>query len=272
MNAVDARMVPLNVRRGFSPGARYDLNLAVLTHCAERNMNRISCMKRWGVLNVGGRRVHITLIVNPGDFGHAEEIAAGWREVGEVSVLEMPCAEPIPKINGYYLWLLGADFTARWHGRVDDDSVTDVAAMLGYLDGEFGVEPVHVAGGPVSRHENEPLFVPFLLEHGIFIDDTRTEYESSFTSEMGMRVIFSHGRGRWLIEESGRRFSRPGDRALAFAAHVSGVRVVENAHSIYWFELVRLPVFGGDVYHMHYVPWHDGEVTRRLGECYPDFF
>lgn len=270
MSVANDRMTPMCVWAGFSPGALYDLNVAILTHCAADNMHRISCMKKWGVLNAGKYKVHITLIVNPGDAGRAGEIAEGWRAAGDVSVIEMPCAAPIPKINGYYLWLMEAGFSARWHARVDDDSMTDVAPMLEYLDREFGDEAVHVAGGPMTWHEHEPLYVPLLLEHGIFPPDVRTEYESSFTSDAGMRGILSHETGRWLIEESGRRFTGPGDRALAFAAHVSGVRVVENAHSIYWCDLVRFSPFGGDVHHVHYVPWHEEDFLKTLSDHFSD--
>ena len=270
MNPINSRMVPLHVRIGFSPGARYDLNLAILTHCGEHNLHRIACMKKWGVLNAGKYKVHLTLIVNPGDFEMFEKISEGWLATEDVSIIEMPCAAPIPKINGYYLWLMGSAFSARWHGRVDDDSMTDVAAMMDYLHRGFGEAAVHVAGGPMMDHEQEPLFVPFLLEHGIFPRDGRTEYESSFTSDAGMCEIFSNKTGRWLIEESGRRFVGPGDRALAFAADVSGVRKVENACSIFWFDLERFSLFGGDSYHIHYVPWHEEELLERLSARFSD--
>lgn len=270
MKTDESRLVPRHVRVGFAPGERYDLNLAILTHCGEHNMHRIACMKKWGVLNGGRYRIHITLIVNPGDYDKFDSIAEGWLATGDVSIIEMPCAEPIPKINGYYLWLMECGLSARWHGRVDDDSMTDVAGMLACLDERYGDSPVHVAGGPMTQHEHEPLFIPLLLEHGIFIPDVRTEYESSFTTEAGMRVIFSDARGRWLIEESGRRFRGPGDRALAFAAHVAGLRVVENPASIFWFDLVRFSLFGGDVYHIHYVPWHEEELVARLTDHFSE--
>jgi hypothetical protein len=269
---IDPRMVPLHVRIGFRPGARYDLNLAILTHAGEENLRRIACMKRWGVLNPGEYKVHLTLIVNPGDFEKFEWMAAGWSVTEDVSIIEMPRGEPIPKINGYYLWLMNSSFSARWHGRVDDDSMTDVAAMMDYLDRDFGDSPVHVAGGPMTLHEHEPLFVPLLLEHGIFLPEGGTEYESSFTSDAGMCEVFSHRRGRWLIEESGRRFLTPGDRALAFAAHVAGVRVVQNAHSLYWYDPAGFSLFGGDVYHIHYVPWHDDGLVDRLEMRFPKLY
>ncbi len=261
----DSRLpLPQRTRLQFDPELLYDVNIAVLTHCADGNMLRIDCMKKFGVINPRKYKVHITLIVNPGDYDKLDRIIDGWSATKDVSVIEMPSCHPLPKINGYYLWLMESGLSARWHGRVDDDSMTDIASALEYLDERFDGSPVHVATGPMIPNEHEPLFGPFLLERGIFLRHVHTEWESSFTTSLGMRRIFSNQLAKWMIEETSWRFKAPGDRALAFAAHLADVPVVENTGSRLWFDLERFSLFGGDLHHIHYVPWKNKDLVQRL--------
>lgn len=257
-------LMPVRAKIGFRSDVRYDINLAVLTHCAGRDLHRVHCMKKYGVVNPGELKVHITLLVSPGDFDFVEDLYQDWIATADVSVLEMPLRFPIPKINGYYLWLMEQGPVARWHGRVDDDSITDLTEALRYLDSRFGDAEVHVATGPLTMNEHEPLFVPYLLERGIYPAKAFTEWESSFTSAAAMARIFSNENARSMIVETATLFRTPGDRALAFAAHISGVAVVENHASRWGFEFGRLTLLGGDLHHIHYVPWGNPEILRMI--------
>jgi len=264
LTADDASLLPRNVGPGFHSLRSYDLNLAILTHCTNGNWERISAMKRLGAVNPGRFKVHITLLVNPGDFGYLEELKKGWICTDDLTVLEMPSPHPVPKINGYYLWLMRCGLSARWHGRVDDDSITDISEALTYLDKCHGRKAVHVATSPL-RHEIGPLFIPYLLQKGIFLNSTSIEYESSFTSDSAMSKIFSDQRALSMIIETGRLFQTPGDRALALAAHLADVPVVANEHATWKFLPEDLSFLGGNLHHIHYVPWKNREFVEILG-------
>jgi hypothetical protein len=260
----ESHLFPSRSKVGFRSEVTYDLNLMILGHCAGGDLLRVECMKKYGVVNPGGLKIHISLVVSPGDFEYVEDLSRDWAATGDVSVLEMPSRFPIPKINGYYLWLRDQGPAARWHGRVDDDSITDVAEALRYLDAKFGGREVHVATGPVIPHEHEPLLVPYLLEKGIHLPDVRTEWESSFTSASAMARIFSNEQATAMIMETSRLFRTPGDRTLALAAHLSGVPFEENFASRWGFEFERLTLLGGDLHHIHYVPWANKELTEMM--------
>jgi hypothetical protein len=259
-----ADLLPARRRLGFDPTVTYDLNLAILIHCQSGNLLRIQCMQKCGVFHAEGLRVHLTIISSPGDFQYVEEIVSGWEIEADVSFLEMPSKEPIPKINGYYLWLMTAGPTARWHGRVDDDSITDLKMAVQDLDSRFRVAAVHVATSAMSWQENSPVFVPYLKERGITLPSVHTEFESSFTSHRGMQEIFSNEVARDMIIETARLFTSPGDRALAFAAHLARVPVADNPRSHWHFSPEQLSCFGGHFYHIHYVPWEQNGIVKTV--------
>lgn len=260
---------PVRSRIGFNVDELYDVNLAILTHCEGGDLRRIECMKRAGVLNVEGLRVHVSIITSPGDFDYANEIGTGWMDTMDVSILEMRLRYPVPKINGYYLWLRESGLQARWHGRVDDDSMTDLSVAISYLDERFNESPVHVASSPVFQQEHTPCFVPYLLELGISLTHSRHEYESSFTSKKGMEVIFSNETACRMLISTGNHFRDTphgvsGDRALAFAAEIAGVPVADNPKSRCEFLPDRFSKFSGNLHHIHYVPWHKDETRLIL--------
>jgi hypothetical protein len=263
MSSVE-NILPTKVFPNYGENVVYDINIAVLIHCAGGDLSRVKCMQQLGLLNPGNLKVHITLIGSPGDAQYLDELRRHWVATAEVTILEMGSRHPVPKIHGYYFWLLEIGPRARWHARVDDDSITDIAAAVDFLDRTFGDAPVHVATGPVIPQEHQAIFVPFLLEKGIFLEQVHTEWESSFTTASGMSKIFSDLRTHDMLVETGNLFTAPGDRTLALAAHLAGVPVIENPRSRWNFEVDRLTFFGGDLHHVHYVPWHNPDIVTAM--------
>jgi hypothetical protein len=257
-------ILPCKVFPGIRKDVVYDINIAVLVHCAGGELSRVKCMQQFGLVNPGDLDIHITIIASLGDGCFVDELCHNWRASGDVTVLEMTSRHPVPKIHGYYFWLMASGLRARWHARVDDDSITDLASAIEFLDERFGDASVHVATGPVIPQEHQAIFVPYLLEKGIFLDQVHTEWESSFTTAAGMAQIFSDAGAHAMLAEIGSLFQAPGDRTLALAAHIAGVPVIENARSRWDFEIDRLTFFGGDLHHVHYVPWHNRDVVAAI--------
>lgn len=270
-STIPDRLLPTRVRIGFKRTAVYDINLAILTHCKDGDISRMLSMKQCGALNAKSLRVHISIIGSPGDFHYADALCNGWNPVFDVSMIEMSSRHPVPKINGYYLWLMKSGPQARWHGRVDDDSLTDLAATVEYLDQRFGDYPVHASTYPLIGIEASPHFAKYLEKRKINFPEKIREYESSFTSRHGMEQIFSNPKAYQMIMETGTTFDDPGDCALAIAAHISGVLVVPNPKSHSQFYPDRFSLFGGDLHHIHYVPWKDAEICATLSALTSDF-
>lgn len=247
---------------GFENKVTYELNIVILVHYAELFKRRVDYLKEFGLLNTRGRKLHLTLLASEGDGIHEQDIAAGWPAGIHVTLLEMSSCEPIPKINGYYLWLATARLNARWHLRVDDDSINDIDGLLNYADTHFPDCAVHLMTMPIMHAPH--YFVEFLEANNLEMTTYRGEYEASLTSNRAMQTMFANPRAMSFLEETAQRFLRPGDVALAMAMHICGVPAAGCPIMTKDFRHSELSLLGGPFCHVHYVEWDDLWFTRML--------
>ena len=247
----------------YRPDVEYDVNVAVLVHYSGRFRERLRHVRRLGLLNGSRLRVHVTILGSDGNGSSAGDILEGWTPGFDVTLLEMASVHAIPKINGYYLWLATASLRARWHLRVDDDSVTDLGRLIAYADERFGDSPIHLVNTPLNREIGRPIFAEFLAGKGLKVPITH-EYEASLTTDRAMKAVFASEAAMSFLAETGARFCGPGDRALAIAMHLCQIPTAARLPMTKDFRKSDLSLFGGTYAHIHYVNWGDSQFIKML--------
>jgi hypothetical protein len=192
--------------------------------------------------------------------GPIKEIASGWPSGVDVTVLEMSSNHPIPKINGAYLWLKDQKISARWLLRVDDDSVTDVKALLERQETRFGNAAVHLMSTPDAVPQTDLLtgqIMEYLTSKGMAVASCENEYEASLTSEKALAQIFSSEQSLQFFRDIAKNHSGPGDKCLAFAAGIAGVPKAAAIGMDFQFHHDDMSIAAGRNAHIHYVNWND---------------
>ena len=242
----------------------YDVNVMVLVHNSGHYASRIGWMKQLGLINIRTLKVHITVVASLGDGEQMAELTEGWPAGTQVTVLEMASSCALPKIHAYYLWLRDSALKARWHLRVDDDSVTDLFAMFTYAENRFGDAPIHLMTSPMSHEIGQPRFGDFLALKKIVLPSMTHEYECSMTSRSAMNAVLESETACRFLEETGGQLDAPGDRGLAIAMQMIGIPVARNPVGNKDFAKTELILAGGHLAHIHYVDWGDDIFTNML--------
>jgi len=261
--ADDSRLKVAKEFIGYDPMVEYDLNVSVLVHCSGKYAKRASAFLRLGLLNWGDYRIHLLIIGSPGDGAHFETLKQSSVRGVDISLLEMSNERPIPKISGHYLWLKASRLRARWFLRVDDDSITDIAALIRHVDSTFSDQPVHLMTSPCTKEIFGPMFETFAMQNGFHLSHLLHEYESSISSSSAMEAVFNHARALEFIDRTARCFDSPGDRALAFAMQIAQVPVASNPMATKDFN-ADFSLIGGRYYHIHYVNWSNLPMQKFL--------
>jgi hypothetical protein len=258
MYSLNVRTAHINIR----PIA-YDLNVIVLIHYSGKYRHRVDFFKRFGLHSFAEFAVHVTLVASEGDGVHSSELLHGWPNGVDVTLLEMSSDCPAPKLTGCYFWLRDARICAKWHLRVDDDSITDIAFLLQYAETHYAERAIHLMTDPHPQ-EPEPLFSPILAAYGSNNVSTRHEYESSLTSGCAFENIWNNECAVSFLAEAGQMFSGPGDRTLAMAIHLAGIEAEACPIMSKDFRQAEMSIADGPYAHVHYVNWQDSLFVKHL--------
>jgi hypothetical protein len=248
---------------GYDPETEYDINVSVLVHCNDRYVARAYAFLKHGLVNLGPYRVHALVIGSLGDRKHFDLLRKAAPKNIDISFLEMGSRFPVPKINGHYFWLFQSQLRARWHLRVDDDSITDVSALIQHVDTAFGKQPIHLMTSPCEKEIGGPLFETFAKKNGFHLDCFIHEYESSISSSAAFQAVSTNQRAIDFMVITAKHINAPGDRALAFAMQLAGVPVAPNPRSTKDYNS-SFSLIGGQYYHIHYVNWENRTLQEFL--------
>ena len=245
----------------------FDVNVLALFHYDGVYRSRVDHFKELGLVNRGGLRLHVLAVCSLGDGPSLERIALGWPAGVEVTAVEMGSVHPIPKINGAYLWMRGEQLRSRWELRVDDDSVTDVAELLRAQSGRFGAAPVHLMCTPDAVEFKHPLkraVEQYLVDNGLRVTSSLSEYEASLTSRAAMERIYASEVACRFLADMAKLHGGPGDTCLAYAARLADVPTA-TAYGMYnQFHHDNMSITGGDNAHVHYVDWSNERFREML--------
>ena len=111
----------------------YDLEIVLpITRKREVYLRRLRDFKKYGLLNIGDRKIALRLLIGTEDAG---DVASGWPEGVDVFVAKGDVDQVASKLYKFYVGRNKSEWdTSRWFMRVDDDSVTDVSELITRLD------------------------------------------------------------------------------------------------------------------------------------------
>lgn len=233
-------------------------DLDVIVPLCGKFLQRLDDFKRYGLVNQGGRRVRVNVVLS-GE--RIEGLADGWRGDFTVRVVENESKEYVANLYRYYLSVDPATPDFRWLIRLDDDSCTDVDGLVSNLDRFYGHD------GPMYLGDLHPLqnalngfegsvyqeYKHLLGEMEPFGNLLMTEVECGVMNAAAVSKVMSHDPSRRLLEKRASLAGGYGDCVVGLAANLAGVRPM-NCPFITHQPLVRdFSLLGGVRNHVHMV-------------------
>lgn len=233
-------------------------DLDVIVPFCGKFLQRIEDFKLYGLVNQGGRRVRVNVILS-GE--RLEGLADGWRGDFTVRVVENESKEYVANLYRYYLSIDPASPGFRWLIRLDDDSCTDVDGLVSNLDRFYGHDvpmylgDLHPLQNALNGYEGcvYQQYRHLLGDQEPFGNLLMTEVECGVMNAAAVSRVMSDGPARMLLEKRSTLSGGYGDCVVALAAHLAGVRPI-NCPFITHQALVRdFSVLGGVRNHVHMI-------------------
>lgn len=251
-------------------------DLDVIVPLCGKFQQRIEDFKRYGLVNQGGRKVRVNVVLS-GE--RIEGLADGWSGDFTVRVVENESKEYVANLYRYYLSVDAGSPDFRWLVRLDDDSCTDVDGLVSNLDRYYG------EGGPIYLGDLHPLqnalngyegcvyqeYRHLLGEMEPFGNLLMTEVECGAMNSAAASRVLSNEASRRLLDKRASLSGGYGDCVVALAAHLAGVHPIPCPF-ITHNPLVRdFSILGGVRNHIHMVarkPEGENFWSRAPGEVF----
>lgn len=233
----------------------YDLNVVLpVSGTPERFYNRIQAFKKFGLLNPKSYTVQISILHGTQSI---DGITKDWPYPVKLHPHEFD--HPAPKIYYYYgTMTMRMANRARWHLKVDDDSITDVHGLISYLDDHYDYQtPHYLCAGYMNNLW--PAYKQILNELGmtkvVFPKNIKFghEWECCAISQAAMKQIINDKVAQNYLLMCSNIPRGWGDHAVAAASALALVRPKKLLKITYEPKIQRFSLFGGDLYHIHYV-------------------
>jgi hypothetical protein len=233
-------------------------DLDVIVPFCGKFLQRVEDFKRYGLVNQGGRKVRVNVVLS-GE--RIEGIEEGWNGDFSVRVVENESPNYVGNLYRFYLSLDPGKQDSRWLIRLDDDSCTDVDGLLSNIDRFYGQEtPVHL--GDLHQLQNAlngfeghvyQQYRHLLGEYEPFGNLLMTEVECGVMNAPAVSKVMENPASRRLLEKRASLEGGYGDCGVALAAYLAGVRPL-SCPFITHQPLVRdFSLLGGVRNHIHMV-------------------
>lgn len=258
----------------------YDLEIILPVSKRDKYGLRLKDFKKIGLLNIKDKKIILKLLIGtepPSDF------CERWLEDFDVVTVSGPSNFAAAKIYHYYSSLKPNHYkTARWFGRIDDDSITDVSGLIDNLDLEFDHTANHYAVTCLcadQHHEEIELLKDSKYNRWVApgAKPILHEWEACFLSQATMKSILSNQDAIKFIENRSKISHGVGDFSLAIAARMCKIFPAEASFLTEKHWVHRFSLFGGDINHLHYLS-HDCNEKHfnmfkkiMLNEIHDDF-
>ena len=242
----------------------YDIEFTLPVSNKGHYRQRLLDFKRYGLLNVGDKKVLVKLLIGNEDIAFA---AKGWEEDVDVEVVKSPYDWPACKISEYYAYLGENDVDrCRWFAKVDDDSVTDVSALVDELDLEFDYQREYYVVTELCKERHE-------AEIGVLNDigygrwnrpGARTlihEWEADVISQAALKRMVNTPDSIRFMKKRMSIQSGPGDVVVAIAARIAKIYPAETNFMTRHALVHDFTLFGGSYSHIHFLS-HDVNPNR----------
>lgn len=240
-------------------GPPYDLDVLVPLSARDKYAQRLQAFQHHGLLNGKCTSVRLTLLIGEED---RELFENGWNF--PVRIVEGDRGHAAARIYDYYAAMTEEELgAARWFLRVDDDSVTDVDGLVKWLDSNYNWEECHYLMTvsccdilPIYRENAARLGYGHLFpfhSKGKTERSSAHEWEAAVLSQTMMRRIVEQEHCGELFAHCADIEGGFGDHVLALAARMTGFTPAESEVLSQWPEIDNLSLFGGDLFHIHYI-------------------
>lgn len=212
---------------------------------------RLVDFKRIGLLNIT-KKIKVVLLIKTGTA--PDDIKEGWHENVDVVVNEYSNDFHAFKLCRYYLAL--KHFDSKWYVSVDDDSVTDVGGLLGVLSQYNFKEDIYISTPYTYREKPESIELKTLKKLRAIRylkGNWDHDWESHFISRAALMKIVELPVNRTYIYRRSNVIDGFSDQFTAYAAKIAGVPIIPSNFSTPFDAIDRFSLFGGDLYHVHYV-------------------
>ena len=221
--------------------------------------SRLDDFKKYGLVNIGNRKVLLNLLFSNEDVEDAEK---GWHENIKVRVVRSDCPNYVSNIYRFYAKIDPENIECRWLARVDDDSCTDVDGLVSNLDEFYDWrESFYLASSPTEFRaaldgDEGNLFPEYshLLEnYGRISHLLKNEIESGVISAFALNRIMKNEDSVNLIKFRSKLYGGYGDCVVAVAAALAKVYPIDCPFMTHLPELHNFSLVGGVLNHIHMI-------------------
>jgi len=143
----------------------YDLHFVLpIAPTIPKYNTRLADMKKFGIINVGLVKVLVTLLVEE-SYKEWQSLKQGWAPGIDVEYVKVPSTNVEHKYAHFYLHRFISSWNrATWTVRVDDDSATDVEALMYRLQEFDPSDPLHLVAWETTvnlRDRHKKLYKTF---------------------------------------------------------------------------------------------------------------
>ena len=232
----------------------YDLEIIVPV-CGTY-LSRIEDFKKYGLVNVGARRILLNLIVSGGEV--IQDLEKGWPEGVDINEVVNKDPDFVKNTYSFFSSMQPDKIKSRWIMKMDDDSCTDINGLLENIDEFYDWEmPFYLAADlqRVRGGKEDEIFhqyAPWLQKHQKIAWELMHEIECSVISNFAMKKILSGDSGN-LMKKRCEFEGGATDCALAFAAAMAKIYPI-NCPFLTYLPLVEdLSLVGGIKNHIHLI-------------------
>lgn len=249
----------------------YDLEIITPVSVQTEYALRLDFFKKYGLLNIGDKKVLLTLLV-----GTASKAAVGSHWPCETRIIHSRTDCLAAKTYEAY-----ASFEkpqARWTAKFDDDSVTDVSALVDLLDERYDhtreyylVTELHKDMFPTERNlmkklgyghwfkvrKEEPFHILHEVEGSVM---SHAAFQRILSDEMAMKLI----KMRSTLIDNGPLHEYPNDVCLSAAAQMCKIYPVESFILARHAVVGNFTLFGGSVAHLHEMSFDKNKAAMNM--------
>jgi len=243
----------------------YDIEFSLGICADERYLQRLWDFKRYGLTNIGNKKVLVKLAAGTEKFPN--DIFKNWPVDVEVITNNIQSNHIIPKLYHYYANMTENDVArARWFCKLDDDSITDVAGLVDNLDWDYDYQRdyyiVTFYFGPPTMQEHlidVKLAKEFGFEKWFENGDEgypEHEVEACILSQTTMQRIVTNNTAKKFLLKRAHISDGFSDIALGYAARMCKVCATKSRYICQNALLWNFSPMGGKMNHVHWLS-HD---------------
>ena len=236
-----------------------EYDLSVVVPVCGKFKERLEDFKRYGLVNIGERRVLLNLLLSN---ENVEGIESGWHKNIKVNVVKSECPNYVSNIYRFYAGIDPDKIDYKWLMRVDDDSCTDIDGLSSNLDEFYDWrESFYLSASPTEfraaldgdEGNIYPEYSHLLGNYERVARLLQNEIESGIVSASALKKILSNESSSRLIKFRARLYGGYGDCLTAIAAAMAKVYPINCPFITHLPLLESFSLVGGPLNHIHMI-------------------